>query len=260
MGDVTLGADVRGDGPALLLIHGFPLDRTIWKHQVATLAGWRRIAPDLRGMGASDAPADGYSMAAYADDLARLLDRLRVQRAVVAGLSMGGYIAFEMLRRHRERVAGLILCDTRAGADSDEGRRGRDEMIALAGAGGAAAIADRMLPKLLGHSTHQTQPQVVAQVREMIGRSPVAGLKGALVAMKERADSTELLGGIDVPTLVVAGQEDELIPVSVARELTSAIPSAALTVIPGAGHVPSIESPTAVSRVFSEFLEAARVS
>jgi len=105
-----------------------------------------------------------------------------------------------------------------------------------------------------------TSHLVGSQVREMIGRSPVAGLKGALVAMKERADSTELLGGIDVPTLVVAGQEDELIPVSVARELTSAIPSAALTVIPGAGHVPSIESPTAVSRVFSEFLEAARVS
>ncbi len=260
VGEVTLSADVRGDGPALLLIHGFPLDRTIWKHQVATLAGWRRIAPDLRGMGSSDAPASGYSMAAYADDLARLLDRLRVQRAVVAGLSMGGYVAFEMLRRHRGRITGLILCDTRAAADSDDGKRGRDELIALADAGGAAVIADRMLPKLLGRSTHQTQPHVVAQVREMIGRAPVAGLKGALAAMKERADATDMLSGIDVPTLVVAGQEDELIPVSVARELTSAIPSAALTVIPGAGHVPSIESPTAVSRVFSEFLEAARVS
>ena len=256
VGEVTLSVDVRGDGPALLLVHGFPLDRTIWKHQVATLGGWRRIAPDLRGLGSSDAPEEGYSMAKYADDLVRLLDRLRVQKAVVAGLSMGGYIAFELLRRYRERVAGLILCDTKAGADSDEGKRGREEMIELVRRKGAEAIADRMLPRLLGRTTQQTQPVVVTQVREMITRCSVPGIAGALAAMRDRPDSTDLLATIDVPTLVVAGSEDELIPPSVAKDMTAAIPSAAVTVISGAGHIPSLEAPTAVSRVIAEFLEA----
>lgn len=258
LGEVTLSVEVRGDGPALLFLHGFPLDRTIFRHQVATLAGWRRIAPDLRGMGASDAPEGGYSMAAYADDMARLLDRLGVQRAVVAGLSLGGYVVFELLRRHRSRVAGLVLCDTKAAADTPEGRQGRDDMIALAGRAGAAAVAERMLPKLLGRSTHGAQPLLVGEVRAMIQRTPVAGIVGALRAMKERPDSTPLLADIDVPTLVISGDEDELIPAAAARELAGAVPGATLTLIRGAGHVPTLEEPTAVSRVVAEFLEAVR--
>ena len=260
VGEVTLAADVRGDGPALLLVHGFPLDRFLWTHQVATLAGWRRIAPDLRGLGESDAPADGYTMAAYADDLMRLLDRLRVPRVVVAGLSMGGYVAFEILRRHRERVSGLILVDTRADADGPDARAARDAMVQLAQADGVRAVAERLLPRLVGRSTQQTQPHLVEQVREMMARAPLAGVVGALRAMKERADATPLLAGIDVPTLVVVGQEDEMTPPAVARAMTDAIPSAAMTVIPGAGHLSPLEAPTAVSRVCAEFLEAMRES
>lgn len=258
VGDVSLAVDVRGDGPALLLLHGFPLDRSIWRHQVATLSGWRRIAPDLRGLGASDAPSTEYTMATYADDCVRLLDRLRVGKAVVAGLSMGGYVAFEMLRRYRDRIAGLILCDTRAEADTPEGAKGRDDMAQLAQTKGAAAVAERMLPALLGRTTQQTQPQLVTQVREMISQSPVAGIVGALQAMKTRADSTDLLGTIEVPTLVVVGQEDAIVPPAQARAMTSAIPSAAMTTIAGAGHISCLEAPTAVSRVFAEFLEAVR--
>jgi 3-oxoadipate enol-lactonase len=258
VGDVTLAADVRGDGPALLLIHGFPLDRTVWKHQVATLSGWRRIAPDLRGLGASDAPESEYGMGVYADDMFRLLDRLKVERAVVAGLSMGGYVAFEMLRRDRGRIAGLILCDTRADADGEDGKRARDEMAELARRNGSEAIAERMVPRLLGRSTHQTQPQVVQQVREMIIRSAPHGIAGALRAMRDRPDSTELLATIDVPTLVVVGQEDELTPPAAARTMTAAIPSGAITVIAGAGHVTPLEAPIALSRVMAEFLEAVR--
>lgn len=259
VGDVTLGVDVRGDGPALLLVHGYPLDRSLWTHQVATLSGWRRIAPDLRGLGTSDAPADGYTMAAYAHDLIRLLDRLRVDRAVIAGLSMGGYIAFEILRRYRERVAGLILADTRADADSVEARQSRDEMASLAESKGAAAIAERVVPRLLGRSTRQTQPHLVDQVREMIVRAPVAGIVGALRAMRDRSDSTPILAGIDVPTLVVVGEEDDLTPPALSKAMTAAIPSAAMAVIPGAGHLAPLEAPTAVSRVFAEFLEAERL-
>lgn len=258
VGEVTLSVDVRGDGPALLLVHGFPLDRSIWKHQVATLSGWRRIAPDLRGLGASDAPGDGYSMASYADDLVKLLDRLRVRQAVIAGISMGGYVAFEVLRRYRERVAGLILCDTKAEADTADGRKARDDMAGLAESKGAVAVAERMLPSLLGRTTQQTQPQLVQQVKDMIGRASVAGIAGALRAMRDRPDSTPLLPTIDVPTLVVVGQEDELTPPAVAKAMTAAIPSAAMTTIAGAGHVTPLEAPTAVSRVVAEFLEAVR--
>ncbi len=256
LGDVSLAVDARGDGPALLLVHGFPLDHSLWAHQVATLARWRRIAPDLRGAGASDAPDGGYSMTVYADDLVRLLDALHIERAVVAGLSMGGYIAFEMLRRHRARVMGLILVDTRADADSAEARQGRDTMIEVARTQGAAAVAERMVPRLLGRSSQQTQPHVVEQVRAMVGRTPVPGIVGALGAMRERPDSTPLLSTIDVPTLVVVGAEDEVTPPPAARAMASAIPAAAMTTIPGAGHLAPLEAPTAVTRVIAEFLEA----
>ncbi|MFI5206552.1 MAG: alpha/beta fold hydrolase [Gemmatimonadales bacterium] len=255
---VSLAVDVRGDGPGLLFLHGFPFNRTIWKHQLSALSGWRRIAPDLRGFGESDAPEGGYSMATYADDCAMLLDRLRLGKAVVVGLSMGGYIAFELLRRHPDRVAGLILCDTKAEPDSAEGAKGRDETATIARTKGSAAIADRMIPVVLGRTTLQTQPQLVQQVREMITRTPVAGIVGALEAMKTRADSSDLLRGITVPTLVVVGQEDAMGTPAQARAMASAIPSATMTTIEGAGHVPPLEAPTAVSRVFSEFLEAVR--
>jgi len=260
LGEVTLAADVRGDGPALLLIHGFPLDRTMWAHQVATLSGWRRIAPDLRGLGVSDPSTEGDSIGTYSDDMARLLDCLRVRRAVVAGLSMGGYIALDMARRHPDRVAGLILVDTRADADTAEGRATRDAMIRLAQTDGAAAVAERLLPRVLGRSTQQTEPRLVGQVREMMARAPVQGIVAALVAMRDREDSTPFLPSIAVPTLVVVGQEDEMTPPAGAKAMTDAIPSAAMTIIPGAGHLSPLEAPTAVSRVMSEFLESLRGS
>lgn len=258
VGEVSLAVDVRGDGPGLLLLHSFPLNREVWKHQMSALSGWRRIAPDLRGMGESDAPESGYSMAAYADDCVRLLDRLRVGKVVLTGLSIGGYIAFELLRRYRDRIAGLILIDTKSAADSAEGARGRDETMQLARTKGAAAVAERMLPVLLGRTTRQTQPQLVEQVREMIARTAVPGIVGALEAMKARPDSTPLLAQIDVPTLVVVGQEDALVPVDEAKKMAAAIPSATFTTIAGAGHASPLEAPTATSRVLSEFLEAVR--
>jgi len=190
----------------------------------------------------------------------RLLDKLHVGKAVVAGLSLGGYVAFELLRHHKDRVSGLILCDTRAEADSPEGKRGRDENVALVQTRGVEALAERMLPLLLGRTTQQTQPQLVHEVRDMIVRTPPAGIIGALTAMRDRPDSSGMLASIDVPTLVVVGQEDEITPVAVARKMTDAIPGAVLTTIASAGHVVPVEAPTAVSRVMAEFLEAARES
>src|SRR4051794_7956316 len=157
---VNLAVDVRGEGPAILFVHGYPLDRTLWSHQMDSVEGWRRIAPDLRGMGQSDAPDLGYSMNIYAADLAGLLDALDIETVVLCGLSMGGYIAFEFLRHWRSRVRGLVLVDTRAGADNAEARRARDTTAAIARDGGPGAIAETMLPKLLAPSTLTQQPDI----------------------------------------------------------------------------------------------------
>jgi pimeloyl-ACP methyl ester carboxylesterase len=143
-----------------------------------------------------------------------------------------------------------------ADPDTPDGRKGRDALIEVARTQGPAAVAEHLLPRLLGRSTQRTQPQVVERVREMARRAPVPGIIGALTAMRDRADSTPHLGAIDVPTLVVVGEEDELTPPAMARQMTSAIPSAAMTTIPGAGHLAPLEAPTAVSRVIAEFLEA----
>lgn len=254
---IALALDIQGDGIPILFIHGFPLDRTVWRPVMATLTGWRRIAPDLRGMGLSDVP-EHYSMADYADDLAALLDALRVDRAVVCGLSMGGYVAFEMWRRHRDRFRGLILCNTRAEADSETGRKKREEMIALVERDGPTALAETMIPQLLAPSSLSAMPQVVQHLRAMIANSQLAGIVGALRAMRDRPDSTELLGSITVPTLVIAGRDDQLIPPAASKRMAEAIPGAQFTLIPDAGHLAPLEQPVVTSRVIAEFLEAVR--
>jgi 3-oxoadipate enol-lactonase len=253
---VSLAVDVAGDGPAVLLVHGFPLDRTLWRPVASSLTGWRRIAPDLRGMGLSDVPEDGYSMVEYADDLAALLDVLRVDRAIVCGLSMGGYVAFEMLRRHAGRVQGLILVNTRAGADDTEGRARRDAMIARVRRDGTSFLGDEMVPKLLAATSVRTMPDVVRQVTAMVTGSPPNGVAGALAAMRDRRDSVDLLQRIAVPTLVIAGSDDQLIPLAEARAMASAIPHAHFAVMPSAGHLAPLEQPVNTSRVIREFLES----
>jgi 3-oxoadipate enol-lactonase len=258
LGGLATAVDVQGEGPAILFIHGFPLDRTLWRHLIATLTGWQRVAPDLRGMGLSETPDEGYTMAHYADDLVALLDTLHVDRAVVCGLSMGGYVAFEMLRRYRGRIDALILVNTRAEADDATAMKGRDTMISLIEQDGTGALADEMIPKLLGPSSIAAMPRVVEHVRNMICSAPARGLVGALTAMRQREDATALLPTIDFPTLVVAGRDDQLIPMSTARSLAQMIPGAQFTLIPEAGHVAPLEQPIAVSRVVGEFLESLR--
>ena len=255
---VTLTVDATGEGRAVLFVHGFPLDRTMWRPLAAALIGWRRIAPDLRGMGTSDGSEDPYDLAVYADDLAALLDALQVDRAVVCGLSMGGYIAFELLRRHRERVEALILMNTRATPDDADGKAQRDVTIARVRRDGPAGLADEMLPKLLAPASLQTMPDVVRQVRAMATRAPAEGILGALVAMRDRPDSTPLLPTIAVPTLVITGSDDRLIPTTAARAMAEAIPGAHYAVVPSAGHLSPLEQPVNTGRIVREFLEALR--
>lgn len=247
-----LAVEVAGSGPAVLFIHGYPLDRTIWRHQIDHLEGFRRIAPDLRGMGKSAAPDLGYSMSTYAEDLAGVLEALGEESAVLCGLSMGGYIAFEFLRRWPDRVRGLILMDTKAEADSEEGRKGRDQQIVLVKEQGAGAIASAMLPKLLAK---RADARLVHQVRAMIEATPVAGIVGALTAMRDRADSRVLLPELGrMPVLVVTGSEDAIIPASQARAMADAIPGADFEEVAGAGHLPCLEAPEATTQVLREWL------
>jgi pimeloyl-ACP methyl ester carboxylesterase len=252
---LALALDLQGEGKPVLFIHGFPLDRTVWRQVMATLTGWKRIAPDLRGMGLSDAPGR-YTMSEYADDLAALLDALHVESAVVCGLSMGGYIAFELLRRHKSRVRALVLVNSRAEADTEDGRRKRNEMIAKVQREGAGALAEALVPQLLAPWSVTALPHVVDHLASMIAGNASAGVIGALEAMRDRPDSTPMLKQIDVPTLVIAGREDRLIPTSTSRALADAIPGAQLTLIPEAGHLAPLEQPVQTSRVIAEFLDA----
>jgi len=249
---VELALTEQGRGPAVLFVHGYPLDGTLWRHQAGAFPGWRTLVPDLRGLGRSDAPDLGYSMTTYADDLAGLLDAVGVDDVVLVGLSMGGYVAFEFLRRHRPRVRALVLVDTRAQADSAEGRRGREMAMADAREGGAPLIADQMLSRLLAPSAPEGLRE---EVRAMMAAAPVPGLIGALAAMRDRPDSTELLPTLaDLPTLVVVGAEDVLTPPPDARALAKAIPGARLAEIPGAGHLSPLEQPEEFNRHLALFL------
>lgn len=241
---------------AVLFIHGFPFDHTMWRHQLAALARWSCLAPDLRGAGTSVAPdsADDYSMTTYAADLIRLLDDQRVDKVVVCGLSMGGYIAFELLRQVPRRIRAAILCDTKAAADTPEAKRGRDAMAAKAQQEGARGIAEELVPKLLAPATQERRPEVVREVTELVERQPVAGIVGALRALRERPDSTPLLGRIGIPVLVVAGEDDQITPAAGMQEMARAIPGAQFTLIPEAGHLTPLEQPVTVSSALADFL------
>jgi len=253
-----LAVEVRGEGAPILFIHGFPFDRTVWRHQLAGLSRWKRIAPDLRGAGASSVPADGYSVAQYADDIVQVLDTLELDRAVVCGLSLGGYTLFELLRRHAGRVRAAVFCSAKATADSAEARRGRDEMATLVEREGTGAVAERLLPQLLAPATFAAQPDVVAHVREMIDRTPVPGLVGALRALRDRPDSTPMLGAISVPTLVIAGEADKIAPPDGLRAMAQAVPGAQFAAIPAAGHLAPLEQPLGTSRALADFLDGVR--
>jgi len=253
-GAMEVGYDDVGVGTPAVFLHPFPADRTYWAPQLGALVDHSRcIAPDLRGFGESTV-GPPYTVDQYADDVAVLLDMLGVERAVVCGLSLGGYVALAFWRRHRHRVRALVLADTRAGADTDEARERRRALAALARERGAAAVADAQITGLVGKSTRERHPELVDALHHMLEIAPVEGIVGALEAMMARPDSTPLLAGIDVPTLVVVGAEDVLTPEAEARRLHAGIAGSRLEVIAGAGHTSSFERPAAFNHVVSEFL------
>jgi 3-oxoadipate enol-lactonase len=252
---IRLVYDLRGRGIPVLWIHGFPLGRWLWDPQVEALGDVARsIAVDLRGFGGSSAPEGPYTMETYAEDLRGLLDLLGIDRVVLAGLSMGGYVSFAFYAAYPERVRGLILADTRHQADTPEARANRYALIERIRQEGTAAAVEAFLPRLLGATTRREHPDRVERLRRKMMTNPAAGLIGALQAMAERPDRTELLPRIQVPTLVIVGEEDEVTPPEVARQMAEAIPNARLVVLPSAGHLANVEAPEAFNEAVRTFL------
>ncbi|MPZ18843.1 MAG: alpha/beta fold hydrolase [Luteitalea sp.] len=251
-----------GEGAALLFVHAFPLTAEMWRPQLETLApGWRGLAPDLRGLGRSALAAGdrqgraASSMEDHADDLDALLGALRIDSAVVVGLSMGGYVAFALCRRAPQRVRALVLADTRAEPDTDEGRAKRDSLKQMAREHGAAAIADAMVPQIVGSSTQKDRPELLDDVGAMARQNSPDGLIDALECLKSRQDSRPLLPALTCPTLIIVGAEDQVTTPAMSEAMACAIPGAAVHVIAGAGHLCNLEQPEAFGRSLHQFLD-----
>ncbi len=255
IGSAELTWDDEGRGSPVVLLHAFPLNRKMWRPQVEALAGrYRLITLDFRGHGGSGTASEDSTMERLAEDVRGLLDCLKLERVVLGGLSMGGYVAFTFLRRWPERVTALILADTRASADTEEGRKARYETAALAEREGSAVIAERMLPKLLATATPERKPEIVSVVREMILEATPAGIASALRGMAARAPAFDLLPQIKIPTLILVGEHDVLTPPADSEAMAKEIPGSTLVKIPDAGHLSNLEQPAVFNSALSKFL------
>jgi 3-oxoadipate enol-lactonase len=252
---INLAYNDRGSGLPIVFFHAFPLNRTMWAEQEKALSSqFRVVTIDLRGHGESDAPLWRYTLDQAADDVIGLLNHLSIREAVFVGLSMGGYILFALYRKHADRVKGLVLADTRAQADTAEGKQARFQMAQTAYQKGPSAIADIMIPKLLSPATVQTKPELVRQVRTMIEGNQISGIAGDLMAMAERPDSVTLLKHITCPTQIIVGELDLPTPPSDAKLMADRIPNARLTIIPGAAHLSNLEKPDIFNNTVREFV------
>lgn len=253
---IRLDVSDEGAGTPILFVHGFPLTHAMWRGQTPLADRFRLIAPDLRGFGTSEVVPGTTTMAQLADDCAALLDAMHVHEPVVlCGLSMGGYVGMQFVRRHAARLRGLVLCDTRAAADTAEAAATRLKMAEHVLQHGTAAVAEAMPPKLFAAATFADRPEIVAAVRTMIADTHPDGLAGAQRGMAEREDVRPLLPMIRVPTLVVVGREDAISPVDEMRGIAEAIPGAQFHIIEGAGHMAPLELPDEFNRVLSTFVD-----
>lgn len=245
-----------GSGEAVLLLHAFPLNSAMWGPQLSAMpTGWRVIAPDLRGFGASpEVDEDVYTMEAMAGDVIALMDRLGIQRAVVCGASMGGYVAFELWRRFSERVRALVLCGTRAGPDSAEAARARERLAKRIEKEGNDVVVTAMLPKLVSSTTKHMQKGVVAAVRAMMKETPNRTMARALRGMAVRHDAEPVLRTIAVPSLVMVGADDAITGRGQSEFLARGIRGSALVTIDDAGHLPPLEQADDFNKALSTFL------
>jgi pimeloyl-ACP methyl ester carboxylesterase len=254
--DLDLAVAEEGAGQPVVLIHAFPLDHTVWVEQIEALKIQRRvIAPDLRGFGRSGATPGKVTLDQYADDLAAMLGTLAITEPVVlAGISMGGYIAFRFFEKYRSRVRAMILCDTRAAADTPQAAAGRLETAQRVECEGPQVL-DMMLPRMMSSTTLQARPDIIENMRLAILRGSATGLAAAARGLAERSDFSTLLPRIDCPVLLVVGKHDAISTPAAMGAMVRAIPGAQLVEIDDAGHLAPLERPAEVNRAMIEFLD-----
>lgn len=259
--DVQLAYSLFGSGPPLVLVHGFPFDHTMWTPQIVRLqASCKVIAPDLRGFGRStltDADRDqGVEMRQYADDVVAVLDKIGVTSPVIlCGFSMGGYVLWQLASAYPDRVRALVLCDTRAGDDSDEARQGRLTMAEeVLQAGSSELVAEKLMPKLLAPDTRENDPSLVEQVEGMIRQVPPAAIAAAQRGMARRPDVRALLPQFDMPALLLGGTADAISSPEEMQAIAQQMPSAEFVEVPEAGHLTVLENPEAVNEAFADFI------
>lgn len=247
-----------GQGLPVVLIHGYPLSREIWKPQAEAISKhYRLITPDLRGHGNSEATPGPYTMDLLADDIAMLIDGLQIAEPIVlGGLSMGGYVAMAFARRHPERLAGLFLTATRADADTEAGKEGRRKTITtVQEACSVRPVIESMLPKLLAPGTYAKNPALVLEVEKIMEKTSLAGVINAQLGMIERHDSYDTLRDLEIPGLMIFGDQDQIIPEEAAFRTGATFADAAIATIKNAGHLLNMEQPEEFNQILLEWLE-----
>lgn len=256
--EITIGYDDRGDGDPLVLVHGHPFDRSMWRPQLERFgqAGWRVVAADLRGYGQTTVVPGTTPFSTFARDVVDLLDHLELDRVVIGGLSMGGQIVMEVHRLFPERIRGLVLADTTPQAETPQGREDRNTMADRLLREGMAPYAAEVLPKMVAPYNIDALPAVADHVMAMMLATSPAGAAAALRGRAERPDYVDMLERVAVPALVVVGADDEFTPVSDARLMADRIPDATLTVVEGAAHMPNLERPAEFDAALESFLQS----
>ncbi|MDQ1586617.1 MAG: hypothetical protein QOH80_1982 [Actinomycetota bacterium] len=257
---VDLHVHESGQGAPLVLLHAFPLSCAMWLEQRNDLSDvCRVITPDLRGFGGSRLGNDDPSLDHMADDVAAVLDRMSLDKVVLGGLSMGGYVVMALLRRHPDRVRGLVLADTKAGADAPPAREKR---IRIAGTldeeGSPRVLVEEVLPGLCGDTTRRERPLVLGRVKALVEAAPPPAAAWAQRAMAARTDALDTLRGISVPALVIRGEEDELSSAEDVSAMVDALPDGRLVTVPGAGHLSAVEVPAAFSAAVRDLVTELR--
>lgn len=252
----TIGYDDVGEGNPLVLVHGHPFDRSMWRPQIDRFSGdgWRVIAPDLRGYGESDVAPGMTPLPTFAQDIIDLLDHIGADRFILCGLSMGGQIAMALYQLVPDRITGLLLADTVANAETADGKAARHTTADRLLREGMAPYADEVLPKMVAPHNIAALPAVAEHVLGMMQRTPAEGAAAALRGRAERPDYRDLLRTVAVPALVVVGSDDEYTPVSDAQVIAEATPQATLAVIDGAAHLPNLERPAEFNADLATFL------
>jgi 3-oxoadipate enol-lactonase len=253
---MSFAYDDVGSGLPVVLLHAFPFDRTMWKPQIGPLsaAGFRLLVPDLPEFGDTTPGTEVFSIERSADVIAEFLEAIEVRKAVVCGLSMGGYVAMAFARRHSEKLAGLILADTKAAPDDADAKAKRDQLIADVKAAGPVAAAEALLPKLFSARTRESNPAAVERARTIVLRQRSSAIIAGLYALRDRPDATPGLASVGVQTLVVVGEQDAVTPPLAASRIAECVRGSELVQIPHAGHLSNLENPQAFNSAAIAFL------